>query len=230
MSVTSTRITKVPKSSINPHDARFIIKKLQKQHEKVSKAGPEGISSFAVASVYNACWCTESETGQWSGHHRASASSQKCKNHRSWPSTSLSSLLPRAVEADQAAESAGKTDDSVVEVEEAETAAGNGDIAQVGDELELSSTSVPVLCVLAIPCALYIDILPVRHTWPASSPPQPSRHPRYPPASSQPRASCTAHTRPRQHCRSNPPAKRGKPPSADARRPRTCEFPRRPGM
>lgn len=59
--------------------------------------------------------------------------------------SNLGSLLPRAVKANQTAEGAGQTDDAVVEVEEAETAARNGEVAHVGDELELSDALFPMI-------------------------------------------------------------------------------------
>jgi hypothetical protein len=43
----------------------------------------------------------------------------------------LCGLLPYAVEADQTADRAGKTDDTVVEVDKAEGAGGNSQIAQI---------------------------------------------------------------------------------------------------
>ena len=43
----------------------------------------------------------------------------------------LCGLLPYAVEADQTADGAGKTDDAVVEVDQAEGARGNSQIAQI---------------------------------------------------------------------------------------------------
>jgi len=61
----------------------------------------------------------------------------------------LCSLLPHAVEADQTADRAGKTDDAVVEVDKAESAGRNSQIAQIGDQLELSNALVPVDDVLA---------------------------------------------------------------------------------
>lgn len=56
----------------------------------------------------------------------------------------LCGLLPYAVEADQTADRAGKTDNAVVEVDKAEGGGRNSQIAQVGDELELSNALVPV--------------------------------------------------------------------------------------
>jgi hypothetical protein len=43
----------------------------------------------------------------------------------------LSSLLPYAVEADQTADCAGETDDAIVEVDKAEAAGRNSQIAQI---------------------------------------------------------------------------------------------------
>ena len=43
----------------------------------------------------------------------------------------LCGLLPYAVEADQTADRAGKTDDAIVEVYKAEGAGGNSQIAQI---------------------------------------------------------------------------------------------------
>ena len=43
----------------------------------------------------------------------------------------LCGLLPYAVEADQTADRAGKTDDAIVEVDKAESAGRNGQIAQI---------------------------------------------------------------------------------------------------
>ena len=60
-------------------------------------------------------------------------------------------LLPHAVQTDQTAHSTGKTDNTVVQVEEAETAGGHGQVAQVGDELELGDALVPVITVISMP-------------------------------------------------------------------------------
>jgi hypothetical protein len=58
-------------------------------------------------------------------------------------------LLPHAVETDQTAHGTRKTNNTVVQVEEAETAGGNGQIAQVGDELQLGHALVPVIAIIS---------------------------------------------------------------------------------
>lgn len=124
----------------------------------------------------------------------------------------LSSLLPCAIKTDQTAERTGQTDDTVVEVEEAETAGGNSQIAQVGDELELGGALVPVVMSLAIRTSFLR--YQTKHTWQASLLQQPSLHPRFPPASSLRPSGCKAHTRLQQRCTPDRRPKHGTPPSA----------------
>jgi hypothetical protein len=55
----------------------------------------------------------------------------------------LCGLLPRAVKADQTAERTSKTDNTIIKVDEAESAGRDGQIAQVGDQLKLGNALVP---------------------------------------------------------------------------------------
>lgn len=51
-------------------------------------------------------------------------------------------LLPLVVHADQTAQGTGETNEAVVETSPAEGRRGNGEIAEVRDELELASGSL----------------------------------------------------------------------------------------
>ena len=56
---------------------------------------------------------------------------------------SSSRLLPLGVDANQTAEGAGKTDEAVVKVGEAQGRGGHGEVGEVGEQLELADVSLP---------------------------------------------------------------------------------------
>lgn len=61
------------------------------------------------------------------------------------PYLPLRSLRPRGHPADQTARRARQTDDAIVEVGVSERAARDGGIAEVGDELQLRGSTLPVV-------------------------------------------------------------------------------------